>query len=128
MKIEVSDGEILDKLSILEIKLEKIDDVEKIKNIQIEYEILSNSYKYLISNFGDNLVELYSKLKETNQKLWDIENDIRECEANNTFTDYFIGLARHIYITNDRRSMIKKQINIKTKSKLIEEKSYYNYI
>ena len=128
MKIEVYNGEILDKLSILAIKLEKISDEEKIKNIQIEYQILSESYKQLISEFGESLIELYDKLKEINQKLWDIENSIRECEESNDFSNHFITLARNIYITNDRRSMLKKQINIRTKSKLIEEKSYHNYI
>jgi hypothetical protein len=128
MKIEVSNGEILDKLSILAIKLERISDEEKIKNIQIEYEILSETYRQLIFEFGENLIELYDKLKEINQKLWDIENSIRECEEANDFSNHFITLARNIYITNDRRSIIKKQINIRTKSKIIEEKSYHNYI
>jgi hypothetical protein len=123
MKIEVSNGEIVDKMSILKIKLERIDDSVKIKNITNEIKSIEDSF-LLISSYED---KLYLKLKTVNEQLWEIEDDIREKERRNIFDDTFIELARNVYITNDRRAELKTQINTTTGSELFEEKSYGSY-
>jgi Family of unknown function (DUF6165) len=120
MKIEVSNGEILDKFSILEIKKSEIKNAEKLKNIEKEYlNLKENVFKILNTDHY-----LYIKLLEINKKLWKIENDIRICERNADFGAKFIELARSVYIINDERAEVKKQINLTTDSNLIEEKSY----
>lgn len=123
MKIEVSIGEIVDKLSILQIKLENITDDEKLVNIKKEF-----NYLYDVV-FKDLKIQLddYNKLLEVNKLLWNIEDDIRDKERNNEFDQSFIDLARAVYFTNDDRSRIKKDINIKYGSEFIEEKSYQEY-
>ncbi|MDD3050251.1 MAG: DUF6165 family protein [Candidatus Cloacimonetes bacterium] len=123
MLIEVSDGEIVDKLTIIEIKLMNIKDEAKLINIEREYEILNSAVKKII----DKNDPLYNELLTINQELWRIEDEIRECERSKDFGDKFISLARSVYFTNDRRSEIKKRINIKSGSNLIEEKSYQAY-
>lgn len=122
MKIEVSNGEILDKISILEIKLKKITDDTKIINIKKEYEILLESKNYLLDKYP--ISSMYDELFKINLSLWKIEESIRECEYQSDFGPKFIELARNVYITNDMRSFIKKEINIITNSDVIEEKSY----
>lgn len=122
MKIEVSTGEILDKLSILEIKINKIKDETKLVNIKKEYKYLKDVSEKLSYN-----IEKYNELLNINNKLWDIEDNIREKEKNSDFDEEFIKLARSVYFTNDERSQIKKQININSKSHFIEEKSYNKY-
>lgn len=122
MKIEVSNGEILDKLSILEIKNNKIKDENKLKNIKKEYYYLKNISKEL-----DYSPKLYDALLDINNKLWDIEDNIRVKEKEAIFDKEFIELARSVYVTNDKRCEIKKQININSKSNFIEEKSYKKY-
>jgi len=122
MKIEVSTGEILDKMSILEIKMNKIKDETKLVNIQKEYNYLKN-----ISQQQSYDIENYNELLKINNKLWDIEDDIREKERNGVFDTEFIEIARSVYFTNDKRSAIKKQINISSNSNFIEEKSYKKY-
>lgn len=124
MKIEVSVGEVLDKISILAIKLERIKDVNKLKNIKKEVNYLTSLPEVTEEMLSD---ELYSKLCSTNLLLWVIEDDIREFERFGEFNDLFIQLARDVYFTNDQRSEIKKQINIKYNSDFIEEKSYKQY-
>jgi len=129
MKIEVSNGEIIDKYTILEIKLSEIKDAKKLLNIQNEYDTLTPDVECIykqISN-GENLEKLQSSLLEINQKLWKIEDDIRECERAKDFGKTFVDLARAVYFTNDDRSYIKKEINILTGSDLVEEKSYKDY-
>lgn len=123
MKIEVSNGEIIDKLTIIQIKLERIKDETKLKNLQKEFEILKEAASSIIS-MGD---DLYKSLYEVNCELWEIEDRIRELERKRDFCKEFIETARAVYIKNDRRSVIKRQINIKTSSGLIEEKSYGKY-
>lgn len=123
MKIEVSIGEIVDKLSILEIKKNNILDEEKLSNINKEYNYL---YDVVFNKLNINLSD-FSDLVLINKKLWDIEDDIREKENNSMFDDEFIGLARSVYITNDERARIKKNINIRYGSKFVEEKSYKEY-
>ena len=129
MKIEVSNGEIVDKYTILEIKLSQIKDEEKLKNIQHEYDVLSPDVEsiYNASSDKDHLKKLHNDLLTINKKLWDIEDDIRECERAKDFGQTFIDLARAVYYTNDDRSDVKKAINIFTGSDLVEEKSYEDY-
>ena len=123
MKIEVSNGEILDKLSIIEIKLNRIKDEKKLKNIKIEHEILNLSASKIL----DKSNPLYVKLFEINSKLWDIEDKCRAFEKQKDFGAEFIHTVRQVYIFNDERSRIKKEINIKTGSHIVEEKSYEDY-
>jgi hypothetical protein len=126
MKIEVSNGEILDKMTILQIKKEKIGDTDKLNNIQKEIEELSPFYERFIKD--ETISSLYNDLYQVNLKLWLIEDNIRELEYNLDFGDDFVKLARLVYKTNDERAQIKKQINIISNSEIVEEKSYKNYI
>ena len=125
MKIEVSNGEILDKISILEIKKARINSPEKLVNIEKEWMELWPLYEKLVTT--DEVAWKYAELKSVNEQLWDIEDDIREWEDRYYFGDKFVELARLVYITNDRRAKIKKDINLLTGSELIEEKSYKQY-
>ena len=129
MKIEVSNGEIIDKYTILEIKLSKIKDAKKLKNIQHEYNVLTPVVQsiYVESQEEKHLKKLQTDLLEVNMKLWKIEDDIRECERANDFGKTFVDLARAVYYTNDERSDVKKEINVFTGSDLVEEKSYEAY-
>ncbi len=123
MKIEVSNGEIVDKLTIIEIKLKHITDEEKRKNLQKEYAVLDEAVKQIIPK--DH--ELYKSLLNINQQLWDIEDTIRDLERAKDFGPKFIETARAVYFTNDKRSEVKRQINQLTGSNLVEEKSYQKY-
>ena len=129
MKIEVSTGEILDKLSILEIKLERIVDPVKRNNVLQEYVILVAAAEEIYDAIPetDELRVLYLDLLNINKTLWNIEDQIRECERDESFGSDFIELARSVYYTNDDRAEVKKQINALTGSKLVEEKSYQDY-
>ena len=127
MKVEVSNGELLDKLSILELKLKNIKDNKKLINIKNEHGGLSPLCNNLFDNYGNELRSLYVKLSEINAELWKIEDDIRECERNKDFGDEFVRLARAVYFTNDKRSEVKKSINLLTESGFVEEKSYEDY-
>ena len=127
MKIEVSNGEILDKLTILYLKVAFIKDKDKLVNVRKEVEELRPIAQDLFQEYGEELRKLYDKLGEVNHRLWKIEDNIRECERSQDFSNEFIKLARAVYFTNDERSDIKKQINILTQSGLIEEKSYEDY-
>lgn len=122
MKIEVSIGEVLDKISILAIKLNEIKDRSKLDNVQKEFQHLSSQVSS--DMFMD---DLYMDLCSINRVLWDIEDKIRVCEKNSDFGDEFINLARMVYKTNDMRANVKKNINIKYNSELVEEKSYQEY-
>lgn len=128
MKIEVSNGEIIDKHTILSIKLEKIKNEDKLKNIQKEYDTLTphvNEIKSLISE--EEFEGLYNDLVIVNKKLWNTEDELRILEKEKNFDSRFIYLARSVYHDNDNRAEIKKQINIRTNSDLIEEKDYVTY-
>jgi hypothetical protein len=127
MKVEVSNGELLDKLSILELKLKNIKDNKKLINIKNEHGGLSPLCDNLFDNYGNELRSLYAKLSEINAELWKIEDDIRECERNKDFGNEFVRLARAVYFTNDKRSDVKKSINLLTESGFVEEKSYEDY-
>ena len=127
MKAEVSNGELLDKFSILELKLLKIEDKEKLVNIQKEYNTLKPLAHKLFWIYGNELQVYYDNLSVINGQLWDIEDWIRDCERKKRFDKEFVELARSVYITNDKRSEVKKLINILTGSGLVEEKSYKDY-
>ena len=127
MKVEVSNGELLDKLTILELKLSNITDKQKLINVNKEYSELNPLALRLFEEYGNDLKRLYLELTAINTELWKIEDDIRECERNKDFGDQFISLARSVYFTNDKRSDVKKAINLLTDSGFIEEKSYEDY-
>ncbi len=120
MLIEVSNGEIADKLTIIEIKLSKITDPEKRKNLQAEWDVLNSAVAQII----DKDHPLYKQLFEINSKLWVIEDQCREHEKNKDFGSAFVEIARSVYQSNDERAAVKKEINILTGSRLVEEKSY----
>lgn len=126
IKIDVAVGEIIDKLTILDIKADKIDDKEKLSNVHKERESLLPSVA-LPAYQTDEIQQLTAELKQVNLRLWEIEDAIRLKEAEKCFDAEFIELARSVYFTNDKRAAIKKQINSKTGSELVEEKSYENY-
>ena len=122
----MSIGELLDKISILQIKAERIDDPSKVKNINKELDVLMSLWND--SPYSDvNLSSEINELKNINEALWDIEDKIRDKERNQVFDKDFIELARSVYFTNDKRAEIKRIINGKTGSELIEEKSYSEY-
>ena len=123
MKIEVSNGEIVDKLTIIEIKLERIKDSEKRANLEKEFIVLDEAVSVIIKRSDP----LYQALYKVNTELWEIEDHIRELERNHNFDKDFIETARSVYFKNDLRSDIKRKINMSTGSGLIEEKSYDKY-
>ena len=123
---EISAGEFLDKLSILEIKLNKIKDLISLNEVKKEYEIL-NETKNKNINFSKDIEILYKDLKETNEKLWKIEDEIRLCEKNSDFKDKFIQLSRDVYFANDKRSKTKSEINKILGSNIKEVKQYTQY-
>ena len=125
MKVEISNGELLDKFSILEIKMGNIADPAKLANIENEYKELTSDCTDLLRN--STISSLYAELKSINQKLWVVEDDIRECERSKDFGQEFISLAREVYFTNDDRARVKKEINLASGSSLVEEKSYQAY-
>ena len=127
MQVEVSIGEFLDKISILELKLLNIKDKSKLVNIKREFYYLNPFCTELLETHGDELKSLYLKLSRINGDLWVIEDKLRELESEKQFDDEFIELARSVYFTNDRRSEVKKDINLLTGSEIIEEKSYKEY-
>ena len=125
MKVEISNGELLDKFTILEIKMGNITDPSKLVNIENEYRELTSDCTDLLRNSA--ISSLYADLKSINQKLWIVEDDIRECERRKDFGPEFISLAREVYFTNDNRARVKKEINLASGSSLVEEKSYRAY-
>ena len=126
IKVELSVGELIDKISILQIKAERIVDRSKLENINKELDVLMSLWKDS-TNSNNNLESEINELKAINEELWDIEDKIRDKERNQVFDKGFIELARAVYITNDKRANIKRIINSKTGSELIEEKSYSDY-
>jgi len=124
--VEVSVGELLDKISILEIKKEKISNPDSLKFINNEYDILKDQFNNNVKT-DDKLNELFKSLKEINGKLWIIEDDKRMCEKNSDFGEKFIRLSRDVHFLNDSRSKIKLEINNHTGSKIKEIKEYTTY-
>ncbi|MFN3587570.1 MAG: DUF6165 family protein, partial [Moraxellaceae bacterium] len=119
-------GELIDKITILEIKAERITDPAKLKNVQHELDILTKAQREGMQD-SEELRKLWQELKAINESLWVIEDDIRDCEAKKDFGEQFIQLARAVYITNDKRAAVKKQINTLTGSAIVEEKSYKEF-
>ena len=125
IKIDIGIGELVDKITILEIKRARIKSPEKLKNIEHELSLLNNVKAQLMQTTESDVLE--EALKQINEKLWDIEDSIRRCESKKQFDETFIELARAVYFTNDKRSDIKRQINQLQGSQIIEEKSYEDY-
>jgi hypothetical protein len=123
MTIEVSNGEIIDKLTIIQIKLERIKDEVKLENLRKEFMVLEKAASSIISREDPLYISLYN----ANCSLWDIEDHIRDLERKKDFGKDFVETARLVYFMNDKRSDIKREINLKTYSGLIEEKSYEKY-
>jgi len=124
--VEVSIGELFDKISILEIKQEKIKDPEKLKFINNEHSIMEDQFKKSVKS-DDKLNNLYQSLKEINAKLWVIEDDKRQCEKDKDFGEKFIKLSRDVHFLNDDRAKVKLEINNHTGSTIKEIKEYTNY-
>ena len=124
--VEVSVGELLDKISILEIKKEKISDPSSLKIINTEYLVLKEQLKNNVKN-NTKIDQLFYSLKEINLKLWHIEDDKRMCEKNSDFGEKFIKLSRDVHFLNDKRAKIKLEINNHSGSKIKEVKQYTNY-
>lgn len=124
--VEIAPGELVDKMTILEIKLERLVDPQKLSNVRLEYEGLSAVCEQSLVP-SELLSQLTSQLKDVNSRLWQIEDDIRELERKKSFGSDFVELARSVYRANDERSVIKRRINEMLDSKIIEEKSYAAY-
>lgn len=124
--VEVAPGELIDKLTILQIKLERMTDVEKLRNVRVELEVLEAARDGAMAPTPE-LGALTAQLKQVNEALWDIEDAIRDCERERDFGPRFVELARSVYHSNDRRAALKRQVNELLGSKLIEEKSYAAY-
>ncbi len=124
----ISLGEMVDKITILEIKTQKITDADKLHNVRHELNVLNERLGTLLDASGvDKLAPMKQSLKDINSELWVIEDDIRDCERQKDFGDTFIKLARSVYFTNDKRAQVKKDINLAFGSELVEEKSYQDY-
>jgi transcriptional regulator of nitric oxide reductase len=126
IRVPVSPGEVLDKITILEIKSERMDDPDKVANVRVELGLLQDTWAKAVTG-DDTIRDLHAQLKEINEALWEIEDDIRDKERLKEFDERFIELARAVYFTNDRRSQVKKQLNLHLGSQIIEEKSYQDY-
>ncbi|MFT4818999.1 MAG: hypothetical protein ACI97Y_000693 [Pseudomonadales bacterium] len=126
IKVPVSFGEVLDKITILEIKSERIKDDAKLKNVKLELNELNATWTDAVSD-QSAIAQLRQQLKAVNEELWVIEDDIRDQEADQNFGARFIELARAVYVTNDKRASLKKDINLALGSRFVEEKSYQDY-
>ncbi|MBC8339990.1 MAG: hypothetical protein H8E39_15020 [Alphaproteobacteria bacterium] len=126
VSIEIAPGELIDKITILEIKLERIKDEAKLANVRLEWETLTKARDAAIEPTPE-LDRLSAELKAANEALWEIEDDIRDCERDKNFGETFVQLARSVYISNDKRAALKREINELLGSSLIEEKSYAAY-
>ncbi|HEX7011409.1 MAG TPA: DUF6165 family protein [Steroidobacteraceae bacterium] len=126
LKVPVSPGELIDKITILEIKSERMSDPAKLANVRTELALLTETWRS--SAFANSDVSSeWSALKAINEKLWDIEDRIRDKERERAFDQEFIELARSVYVTNDERAAVKRAINVKLGSQIVEEKSYARY-
>jgi post-segregation antitoxin (ccd killing protein) len=124
--VEVAPGELIDRMTILVIKTERIADAAKLANVRIELETLQRARDAGVPA-SDELDRLTAELKAVNENLWEIEDDIRDCERVQDFGPRFIELARAVYVTNDQRAALKRQINDLLGSRIVEEKSYASY-
>ncbi len=126
IQVPVSPGEVLDKITILEIKSERISDTSKLVNVRRELELLQASWQQSVDE-DDTVRRIHNKLKTINEALWEIEDDIRDKERAREFDQVFIDLARSVYVTNDQRADAKKELNVYLGSEIVEEKSYQDY-
>tara|TARA_Y100001970_G_C13814364_1_gene641624 strand:+ start:304 stop:681 length:378 start_codon:yes stop_codon:yes gene_type:complete len=124
MKVEIPNGDLVDKITILKIKQLNVMNEEKLQNIKLEYQTLKPLLEEIGMSENDRL---FTDLLDVNEKLWRIEDDLRVLEKDKEFGNTFVNLARAVYFTNDERAEIKKKINLKTGSKLVEEKDYVEY-
>jgi hypothetical protein len=124
--VPISPGELIDKITILEIKSQRMTDAAKLHNVRTELALLNDTWRASPYSSTDIAAE-WAALRDVNGKLWDIEDRIRDKERDGAFDDAFIALARAVYVTNDERAAVKKQINSKLGSTLVEEKSYADY-
>jgi transcriptional regulator of nitric oxide reductase len=124
--VPVSPGEVLDKITILEIKSERMSDPEKVANVRVELKLLQETWADNIRD-DETINRLHSELKKINETLWEIEDDIRDKERVKEFDERFIELARAVYFTNDKRSRVKKALNLHLGSEIVEEKSHQDY-
>ena len=129
MKIlaEISVGELFDKITILNIKTKKISDNDKLQNIHTELKTLNDQSKKITVSDTQALNDLVLQLQQINEELWDIENFKRECEAKKDFSESFIKLSRDVHFKNDKRAILKKEINLLSNSQIVEEKEYSKY-
>ena len=129
MKIlaEISVGELFDKITILNIKIKKISDNDKLQNIHTELKTLNDQSKKITASDTQALNDLVLQLQQINEDLWDIENFKRECEAKKDFGESFIKLSRDVHFKNDKRAILKKEINLLSNSQIVEEKEYSKY-
>ena len=126
ISIQVSPGELIDKMTILEVKLARMSDPAKLVNVRREHAMIAQTFRENVAD-SQALAKLISELKATNSALWAIEDDIREHERNGDFGESFVKLARSIYRINDERAAIKRRINVLLDSAIVEEKSYSDY-
>lgn len=126
IKVDISVGELVDKISILEIKQEHIDDPDKLANVSNELRILNDEFLQNIPK-SDALDVLKDRLKAVNLEIWNLEDDIRDQERRRDFGEKFVQLARSVYKTNDKRAALKREINVLLGSAIVEEKSYQDY-
>jgi hypothetical protein len=124
--VETAPGELVDKITILRTKAQRITDAQKLKNVHAELAVLTDRQHTSISS-SDRFAELTARLQQINEALWDVEDEIRRCEAQQDFGDRFVELARLVYRTNDRRAAVKREINDLLGSRLVEEKQYVAY-
>jgi hypothetical protein len=124
--IPMSPGELLDKITILEIKSERMTDETKLANVRTELALLNETWSSAVAD-DDTVREIHQRLKSVNEELWEIEDDIRDKERAREFDERFIELARAVYYTNDRRADAKKELNTHLGSTIVEEKSYQDY-
>ena len=127
LRVPVSYGELIDKISILEIKAERIGDAAKLANVEKELRVLLETWKADLASQGPSIEDLWAGLRTVNGQLWDIEDRIRVKESQGLFDAEFIELARAVYFINDERARLKKDMNVRLGSDLVEEKSYANY-
>jgi hypothetical protein len=124
--VPVSPGELLDKITILEIKSERMDDPQKVANVRHELGLLSSVWSDSV-DADETIARLHQLLKSINEELWGIEDDIRDEERHDRFGERFVELARAVYVTNDKRAQAKKEVNLHLGSDIVEEKSYKDY-
>ena len=126
IQVPVSPGEVLDKITILEIKSERMDDPDKLANVRRELELLQGTWQQTVDD-DETISRIHAELKSINEALWEIEDDIRDKERAREFDNRFVELARSVYVTNDQRANAKKELNIYLGSEIVEEKSYQDY-